>query len=74
MLTRLFSISVTVLRNVKRACQSAINKYDGCLAKNQANPMSCIDLLRDVRFRRPQLSLQGELLLMVLCFLVEYMC
>ena len=40
--------SVSVLRNIKRACAVSIEKYDACLASNKANPMSCIAVLRDV--------------------------
>ena len=42
------TISVSLLKNIKRACQPSIEKYDTCLAKNKSNPLSCIDLLRDV--------------------------
>ena len=41
-------ISVAVLRNIKRACLPSIEKYDTCLANNKSNPLSCIDILRDV--------------------------
>jgi hypothetical protein len=41
-------ISVAVLRNIKRACLPSIEKYDACLSKNKSNPLSCIDILRDV--------------------------
>ena len=42
--------SVSVLRNIKQACQSSIEKYDTCLFKNKSNPLNCIDLLRDVYY------------------------
>lgn len=40
--------SVTVLGNIKRACQSSIDKYDNCLSENKSNPMACLDLVREV--------------------------
>lgn len=40
--------SVTVLKTIKRACSSSIEKYDACLAKNKSNPLNCIDVLREV--------------------------
>ena len=44
-------ISVAVLRNIKRACLPSIEKYDACLSKNKSNPLSCIEILRDVFLR-----------------------
>jgi hypothetical protein len=41
-------ISVSVLRNIKRACQPAIEKYNNCLAVNKSSPTSCLDLVHEV--------------------------
>ena len=41
--------SVSVLRNIKRACLPSIDKYDACLSKNKSNPLNCVDVLREVR-------------------------
>ena len=57
-------ISVSFLRNIKRACQPSIEKYDTCLAKNKSNPLSCIDLLREVC--RP--------LIISMLILVDFVC
>ena len=43
--------SVTVLKTIKQACSSSIEKYDACLAKNKSNPLNCIDVLREVYLR-----------------------
>jgi hypothetical protein len=40
--------SVTVLRNIRRACEPFIEKYDNCLAENKSNPMACLDFVREV--------------------------
>jgi hypothetical protein len=40
--------SVSVLRNIKRACQPEIEKYDNCLAANKSSPAWCLDLVREV--------------------------
>ena len=52
-LDRFIDYSVSSIKNIKQACQPFIEKYDTCLSQNKSNPLSCIQVLRDVTPHNP---------------------
>ncbi|KAI9500638.1 hypothetical protein GGI25_004084 [Coemansia spiralis] len=47
-LTKCTDENVTLMKMVRMSCQPVIDRYQGCLNKNQKTPQVCVDALRDL--------------------------
>ncbi|KAJ2646933.1 hypothetical protein IWW40_005047 [Coemansia sp. RSA 1250] len=47
-LTKCTDENVTLMKMVRMSCQPVIDRYQGCLQKNEKDPSVCIDSLRDL--------------------------